>query len=84
MKKSIYTQENNILCQWLTEKRQEADLSQRQLSSLLGIHHSIVGKIETGERQINVIELIQYSAALNADPIEIINQLKLSIKQLEL
>ncbi len=76
MKKSIYTTESDLLRKWLVDKRHKADLSQRQLSSLLGIHHSIVGKIETGERQINVLELVQYCHVLKADPVEIIEQLK--------
>jgi len=79
MKKAIYTSENHILRNWLTNKRHEANLSQRQLAALLNIHHSIVGKIETGERQINVVELIQYCQILNTDPVEIIKHLKSSM-----
>jgi len=76
MKKSIYTKENNLLRSWLSNKRHEAELSQRQLASLLKINHTIICKIETGERQINVIELIEYCKVLNTNPVEIIEQLK--------
>ncbi|MCF6287905.1 MAG: helix-turn-helix transcriptional regulator [Proteobacteria bacterium] len=75
MKKAIYSAESVILCKWLTKKRHEKGLTQRQLAALLGIHHSIVGKIETGERQINVIELIEYCKTLAINPIEIIELL---------
>ncbi|MCF6289010.1 MAG: helix-turn-helix domain-containing protein [Proteobacteria bacterium] len=75
MKKAIYSKESKLLCQWLTTKRHEKQLTQRQFACLLGVHHSIVGKIETGERQINVIELIEYCATLYANPIEIIEVL---------
>lgn len=77
MKKSIYSIESDLLRKWLTEKRHKAKFSQRQFASTLQIHYSIVSKIETGARQINVVELIEYCKILNCDPVEIINQLKL-------
>jgi len=75
MFKSIYTKESNALRVWLKTKRKEKGLSQRKLADLLDIHHSIVGKIETGERQINVVELIKYCKELRVNPIEIIDEL---------
>ena len=75
MKKAIYSQENDVLRLWLTQKRHEKQLTQRQLAILLGVHHSIVGKIEMGERQINVVELIEYCKTLRVDPVEIIKTL---------
>jgi len=77
MKKSIYSQESNLLRLWLTNQRKKKRLTQRQLASLLGIHHSIIGKIETGERQINVVELIWYCKTLGVDPVDVINRLQL-------
>lgn len=76
MLKSIYTKESDALRAWLRIKRKEKGLSQRMLAKKLEIHHSIIGKIETGERQINVVELIMYCRELEADPIEIIRKLK--------
>ena len=76
MKKPIYTKESDLLCKWLTDRRQKASLTQRELGDLLQVHHSIVGKIETGERQIGAIELVQYCKVLKADILEIIELLK--------
>ncbi len=76
MKKSIYSQESDVLRHWLTNQRKQKQLTQRQLASLLGVHHSILGKIETGERQINVVELIWYCKTLEVNPNEIITLLK--------
>jgi len=42
------------------------------------MHHSIWGKIETGERQVGAIELVKYCEMLNADVNEIIENLKSS------
>jgi len=76
MEKAIYSQKSELLRKLLIEKRNNRELSIRGLAEKLKIHHSIVGKIETGERQINVIELIEYCQVLDTDPVEIINCLK--------
>jgi hypothetical protein len=47
----------------------------KELGLLLNVHHSIVGKIELGERRLDVIEWIQYCEALNADPFECLESL---------
>ncbi len=70
MKKAIYSSNGNILCAWLKEQRINSDLSMRDLGEKLNLHHSIVGRIELGERRLDVIEWIQYCEALNADPFE--------------
>ena len=73
MKRSIYSLENKTLTAWLVEQRHKADLTQRELAKRLDVHHSIVGKIETGERRLNVVEFIEYCLKIDADPHEIID-----------
>lgn len=75
MLKSIYTKESDALRVWLKSKRNEKGLSQRKLANRLDIHHSIIGKIEVGERQVNVVELITICKELDINPIEIIKEL---------
>jgi transcriptional regulator with XRE-family HTH domain len=75
MLKSIYTKESDALRDWLKSKRNEKGLSQRKLANRLDIHHSIIGKIESGERQVNVVELITICKELDISPIEIIKEL---------
>jgi len=70
MKKSIYSQKNKLLVKWLVSKRHEANLSQRELAEKLNLHHSIVGKIETGERRLDVLEFVNYCQMLNANPLD--------------
>ncbi|MBT3292079.1 MAG: helix-turn-helix transcriptional regulator [Thiotrichales bacterium] len=75
MIKSIYSTDGKILRAWLKEKRRGAGLTIRELAERLDVHHSIIGKIETGERRLDVVELIEYSNAIEADPIECIVRL---------
>lgn len=68
--KTLYSPESAKLTQWLREKREESGLSIRGLAKMLGWHHSIVGKIEQGERRLDVVEFIQVCQALDAEPHE--------------
>jgi transcriptional regulator with XRE-family HTH domain len=43
----------------LIRAREEAGLNQRQVSEGLGFSHSFLSKCETGERRIDIIELLQ-------------------------
>ena len=75
-RKSIYSPEFVQLIGWLVQKRKQARLSQRQLAEKIGVIHSLVGKVEQGERRLDVIELIVYCRAMGADPSELIGELQ--------
>ncbi len=78
MEKAIYSKKSEQLRKLLIQKRNDRELSIRGLAEILNIHHSIVGKIETGERQLNIIEFMEYCQILEVDPEEIIAYLKKS------
>ncbi len=80
-RQSIYDREQTILREWLIERRKEAQLTQRDLAEILGVVHSLVGKIETGERRLDAVELIRYCLGLKADPVELIKILKREMKK---
>ena len=70
MGKTVASEENTRLTQWLKGKRQERGHTMRSLAQVLGTPHSFVGKIENQERRLDVIEFIRYCNALDIDPIE--------------
>ncbi|MHB1936785.1 MAG: helix-turn-helix domain-containing protein [Acidobacteriaceae bacterium] len=43
----------------LIQARQEAGLTQREVSTRMGRAHSFLSKCETGERRVDVLELLQ-------------------------
>lgn len=65
------------LCRMLLELRTEADLTQRALAERMKIPHSMVFKIEHGERRIDPVEFAQWCRACGADPSDIIKRVGL-------
>lgn len=76
MKKTIYSQSSQVLTACLRDSRKSAGLTIRQLAEKMNVHHSIIGKIETGERRLDVIEFIEYCEILGIEPNTIIEKLK--------
>ena len=52
----------------LTATRMKAGMKQRELARRLARSHSFVGKIESGERQLNVLEFCELADALKVNP----------------
>lgn len=73
---SIYDPEHLLLRDWLVKKRKEAQLTQRELAKNIEVVHSLVGKVEKGERRLDVIEFIAYCSGMSADPSEFIGFIK--------
>lgn len=58
----------------LARARKQKNLSQRVLAALLKRPHSVVGMIESHQRQVNVPEFIAIAERLGADPLELFRQ----------
>ena len=65
MRESVYSEDNIELRKFLISKRNKLGLSQRELADKLNIHYSVVGKIETGDKRMDFLELRRYAKALN-------------------
>ena len=48
--------------------RRGAGLTQRQLAAAVGREHNYIARIETGQRRLDLVELVQLCRACNADP----------------
>ena len=58
----------------LARARKQKSLSQRDLAALLKRPHSVVGMIESHQRQVNVPEFIAIAEVLQADPVGLLRQ----------
>ena len=60
--------------------RKDADLTQRELALRLKRPHSVVGMIESNQRQVNVPEFIAIAEALGTDPADLFRQVCANMK----
>jgi transcriptional regulator with XRE-family HTH domain len=71
MPSSLWSTRNRAIVTVLTASRREAGLTQRQLAERLpewlGWDHSTVGKVESGRRRLDVVELLEIARALRID-----------------
>lgn len=67
MEKSVHTPDYAALRAELRQARDAANLSQRDLATRLGVAHSWVAKVETGERRIDLLEFCWFFAACDAN-----------------
>jgi len=73
MKKTIYSLDSEKLLAWLKQQRLSKGLSMRQLAEKLDCPHSFVGKVEQGERRLDVVEYVHYCKALGINPTKGLN-----------
>jgi transcriptional regulator with XRE-family HTH domain len=78
--KTIYSDANKILIDWLFGKRLLLGITQQQLSEKLNRPQSFVSKYENGERRLDLIELIDICNALNSNPHELLDAIKKKAK----
>lgn len=67
LKHSIHSDEHIWLRQLFITRRKELRLSQRDLAARLGVIYSFVGKVETGDRKLDIFEFMSYCVALELD-----------------
>ena len=76
MPKSLHTPRHKQLLTLLVEARRERKMSQATVAAKLARPQSFVAKYEGGERRLDVIEFLDITAALGADPCELLKQLR--------
>lgn len=67
VEKTIYSKQAQILRQHLIAMRKKAGLTQRQLAERLNREHNLIGRLELGERRLDVIEFYWICAACSVD-----------------
>ncbi|TDL74892.1 XRE family transcriptional regulator [Palleronia sediminis] len=72
MTKTIRSEGHEALCQALIDARKAAGLTQAELAQRLRCHQSFVARIESGERRVDVIELVAITRAIEVTTSEIL------------
>jgi transcriptional regulator with XRE-family HTH domain len=75
LRKTLRSKGHKALITLLVTAREHAGLTQRDLAARLRRPHSFVGRIEAGERRVDVIEFIEIARVLDADPRQLFGRL---------
>lgn len=75
--KTLRSRRHRALCAALVQARKTASLSQQELASRLKTSQTVIARIETGERRVDVVEFIDLARALRIDPHKVMDQLML-------
>ncbi|MGJ8590529.1 MAG: helix-turn-helix domain-containing protein [Yoonia sp.] len=75
MSGTIRSSGQKALCKELIVLRKAAGLTQTDLADRLHCHQSLIARIESGERRIDVIELIVIARAIGCRPEEILHEI---------
>ncbi len=75
-KKTIFDPKYKKMIESLKSIRMKQGISQRDLANKLGMAHSYVGRIETCQRRVDVLDLISILRALNLTNAEIMKFLQ--------
>jgi len=70
--KTIRSKGQVALCQALVDARIKAGLSQKELAVKLRHHQSFVARVESGERRIDVVELVVLARVIGFEPFEVL------------
>jgi len=68
LRKTLRSKGHRALIELLVSTRNQAGLTQRDLAARLKRPHSFVGRIEAGERRVDVVEFIEIARVLEVDP----------------
>lgn len=75
MPKTLGDQRHDELIRFLIEKRGEAGLKQVELAERMKVYQSFIARLESGQRRVDVVELIKLGEVLDFDPVEIVSKL---------
>jgi transcriptional regulator with XRE-family HTH domain len=73
--KLVHSGGQSAFCELMVKARKAAGLTQRELADRLQRPQSFVAKYEGGERRIDVVEFIEISRAIGAEPIKLLKAL---------
>lgn len=72
MAKTIRSKGQVALCRALVDARVQAGLGQKELADRLRCHQSLIARLESGQRRIDVVELVVLARAIGFDLSEVL------------
>lgn len=76
MSRSLSSDRHKRLIELLIQYREKAGLKQSEVAQRLGRHQPFISNIESGQRRVDVVELLEIAEAIGFDPNDIIRALE--------
>ena len=73
--KTLRSRRHRALCATLLSARKAAKLSQAEVAARLKTSQTVIARIESGERRVDVVEFIDLARVLRIDPRDVLSQL---------
>ena len=79
MSKTIRSGGQLELCRLLIEARKSLGMTQGELARRLGCQQSLIARLESGERRLDVVEFVIIARALKRQPTELLAKIETAI-----
>jgi transcriptional regulator with XRE-family HTH domain len=76
MAKTLHSKRQEVLVAAIAEQRRAKGLSQAQVAKALGRHQPFIANIESGERRVDLLELLTLASIIELDVHALIDRLK--------
>jgi len=76
MPKSVHSERHMMVAAALAEARRAKGMTQAQVAAALGRRQPFIANIESGERRVDLVELLDLSSIIDLDVEALIGQLK--------
>jgi transcriptional regulator with XRE-family HTH domain len=76
MAKTLHSKRQEVLVAAIAEQRRAKGLSQAQVAKALGRHQPFVANIESGERRVDLLELLALADIIELDVHALIDRLQ--------
>lgn len=70
--KGLHDERYRRLVERLVARRKELGLTQQAVADRVGMHQQNVSRFETGERRLDIVELVDVATALDLDPTDLV------------
>lgn len=81
MSRTIRSSGQEELCKMLVEMRKSLGITQGELAARLGCQQSLIARLESGERRLDVIEFIVVVRSLEADPADLLAKIERAVPE---
>ena len=83
MNKTIYSRQGECLRETILELRRKAGLNQRQLAARLKRERNLIGRLELGERRLDVVEFYWICKACGVNPEAVARKLMRKLQEIQ-